>query len=137
MKNQFTSLLKAIKVYTDFYGYGLERTVTSPNLGEHVYATTQRFSAFNGKLIIKVDHYDGKWVVEAYIENEIGKKSFDEKVESDGNFVEVSKKVQAMMSKLPRNEIHTPMQESFLANFDRSALYILEQEFIGIVNECI
>lgn len=137
MKKEFDSLLKAIKVYTDFYGYGLERTITSPNVGSSPYATKQRFGAFNGKLFIKVDHFDGKWVVKVYIEDREGKRQFEDEVESDQDFIKTAKKVQAMLSKLPRNEFHTPMQESFLRDFDRSTLYILEEEFTGIINECI
>ena len=131
IKQEFESLISAIKVYTDYYGYGLERTITSPVTGNSVYATKLRFDAFNGKLYVIIDKIRDTWEIELYIEDDLQNRIYSDFVKSNENFVVVGKKVQAMLSKLPRNEFKNPTDESFLRNFDSSMLYILEKEFMG------
>jgi hypothetical protein len=86
-----------------------------------------RFDAFDGKLYVKFDNVDGSWEIEG-----LGKKTYEDSISSNEPLAKVSEKLQAMLSKLPRNEI-TQMEESFLLNFDKSALYILEREFKEII----
>jgi hypothetical protein len=123
-------ILQGIKKYAEFYGYGLERTVSGPNVGSSSFATVLRFNAFNGELFAKADKDGDDWNIEITLADNIGKQHFHKIITGSGPVTGVAKKLEDVLKELPKNSPKAVNpEEVFLQGFVKNSRYIVEQEY--------
>ena len=134
MKEEFDKILQGIKVYTDFLGYNMLRQETGPQVGNSPFAVEQRFDAYNAELIIYLDKSEDTWRFGAFIKDPTGADVFKETWEGNEPYPVATKKIQDILSLLPRyTRKAMTLENAFLEQYVEGMRNIIVEEYNNIV----